>query len=167
MVIYGVISMSQDKAIQDTNTPKKWFTIKEAADYLGVSQPTIFRWMKEGVLSFYKIGGSTRFSQEGLDSLIEKSTGEKEAAQAAGCCVVCGHTILVEGRVQATGKLFFKPAKSSFWVLHEAMVPTQAKACPACGHIQFYVEPQKLRDLKPREIAQTQEDKTAPEDVSK
>ena len=158
--------MSQEETFQDKKTPQKWYTIKEAADYLGISQPTIFRWMKEGVLSFYKIGGSTRFSQEGLDAVIEKSTGEKEATQAAGSCVVCGHNILVDGRVQATGKLYFKPAKSSFWVLHEAMIPTHARACPACGHIQFYVEPQKLRDLKPREITQTQEDKTAPEDAS-
>lgn len=158
--------MSQEETIQDKDTPKKWYTIKEAADYLGVSQPTIFRWMKEGVLSFYKIGGSTRFSQEGLDSVIEKSTGEKEATQAAGCCVVCGHTILVDGRVQATGKLYFKPAKSGFWVLHEAMVPTHAKACPACGHIQFYVEPKKLRDLKPAEMKNNSKEKMPPEDAS-
>lgn len=144
--------MVKDETIQDRSTPEKWFTIKEATEYLGVSQPTIFRWMKEGTLSFYKIGGATRFSQEGLDSIIEKSTGEKEAERSAGRCVVCGHTILVEGRVQATGKLYFKPEKSSFWVLHEAMVPTQAKACPACGHIQFYVDPQKLKNLKPQEI---------------
>lgn len=158
--------MSQEETFQDKDTPKKWYTVKEAAEYLGVSQPTIFRWMKEEVLSFYKIGGSTRFSQEGLDSLIEKSTGEKEAAQAAGCCVVCGHTILVEGRVQAAGKLYFKPAKSGFWVLHEAMVPTQAKACPACGHIQFYVDPKKLRALKPKEMTENPKVAAAQEDLS-
>ena len=35
-----------------------------------------------------------------------------------------------------------------FWVLHEAMIPTAAKACPACGYVQFYIETQKLKDLK-------------------
>ena len=144
--------MAKKEQISDKNTSKKWYTIKEAAEYLGVSQPTIFRWMKEGTLSFYKVGGATRFSQEGLDSVIEKSTGEKEAQKAAGCCVVCGHNILVDGRVQATGKLYFKPAKSGFWVMHEAMVPTHAKACPACGHIQFYLDSQKLKQLKPKEV---------------
>ena len=159
--------MVKEETFQDSNTPKRWFTIKEAADYLGISQPTLFRWMKEGTLSFYKVGGATRFSQEGLDAVIEKTTGEKEAAQAAGRCVACGHNILVDGRVQATGKLYFKPAKSSFWVLHEAMVPTQAKACPACGHIQFYVDPQKLKDLKPNEIQETPGDTTTEEDSDK
>lgn len=150
--------MVKEETFQDKDTPEQWYTIKEAAEYLGISQPTLFRWMKEGTLSFYKIGGATRFSQEGLDSVIEKSTGEKEAQQAAGRCVACGHNILVEGRVQATGKLYFKPAKSSFWVLHEAMVPTQARACPACGHIQFCIDPQKLKQLKPKEILEDHND---------
>ena len=47
----------------------QWFTIAEAAEYLDVSEPTIYRWMKDGLLSFYKVGGATRFSQEGLDAL--------------------------------------------------------------------------------------------------
>ena len=145
--------MAKEQFISDGNTPEKWYTVKEAADYLGVSQPTLFRWMKEGVLSFYKIGGATRFSKEGLDAVIEKNTGQKEAEKAAGCCVACGHTILVEGRVQGVGKLYFKPAKSSFWVLHEALVPTTAKVCPACGYVQWYADIRKLRKLKPHEIA--------------
>jgi len=37
---------------------KQWYSVREAAEYLAVSQPTIFRWMKEGHLSFYKVGGS-------------------------------------------------------------------------------------------------------------
>ncbi|MEN8128469.1 MAG: helix-turn-helix domain-containing protein [Planctomycetota bacterium] len=156
--------MVKDETYQDKSTPEKWYTTKEAAEYLGVSQPTIFRWMKEGVLSFYKIGGATRFSQEGLDSIIEKSTGGKEAERSAGRCVACGHNILIEGRVQATGKLYFKPSKSSFWVLHEAMVPTGAKACPACGYVHFYIETQKLKDLKPKEIKESQKRKSAEEE---
>ena len=148
----------------DSNTPQKWYSIKEATEYLEVSQPTIFRWMKEGILSYYKIGGATRFSKEGLDAIVEKTTGAKEAEQAAGRCIACGHTVLVDGRVQATGKLYFKPAKTSFWVFHEAMVPTQAKACPACGHIHFYIEPEKLTRLKPKEV---EEAPASQEDIDK
>ncbi len=47
----------------DTAKPtarKKWFSVKEAAAYLGKSEPTIFRWMKDGTLSFYKVGRATR-----------------------------------------------------------------------------------------------------------
>ena len=66
------------------NPPESWFSIPEAAEYLGVSRPTLFRWMKNGLVSFYKVGGSTRFSKEGLDAVIEKTTGQKEAEAAAG-----------------------------------------------------------------------------------
>ena len=144
--------MAADQPQLDPNIPEKWYTVKEAADYLGVSQPTIFRWMKEGILSFYKIGGATRFSKEGLDAVIDKTTGLKEAEKAAGRCVACGHDALVEGRVQGAGKLYFRPAKASFWVLHEAMVPTTAKVCPACGYVQWFADVEKLKKLKPQEI---------------
>ncbi len=137
---------------KDTSEPKptgKWYTTKEASEYLGISQPTIFRWMKDGTLSFYKVGGATRFSQEGLDAVIEKTTGAKEAAQAAGRCTSCGHNLLVEGNIRGAGKLYFKPQKSAFWVWHEAMVEAKARACSACGHIQFYVETDRLKKLRP------------------
>lgn len=151
--------MSKEQTYQDLKNPDKWYTIKEAADYLGISQPTVFRWMKEGILSFYKIGGATRFSKEGLDAVIDKTTGQKEAEKAAGRCVACGHNILVEGRVQGMGKLYFKPARSSFWVLHEAMVPTTAKVCPACGYVQWYADTEKLKRLKPLEIDDRQDNR--------
>ena len=83
--------------------PGGWYSVREAAEYLGVSEPTIFRWMKDGQLSFFKIGGSTRFSKEVLDSVIEKSTGRKEAEASAGRCAACGHNILVEGVVRGAG----------------------------------------------------------------
>ena len=155
--------MADDKLTSNSKTPEKWYTIKEAADYLGISQPTIFRWMKDGIISFYKIGGATRFSKEGLDAVIDKTTGLKEAEKAAGRCVACGHNILVEGRVQGVGKLYFKPFQASFWVLHEAMVPTKAKVCPACGYVQWYADVKKLKKLKPHEI---QEDQNDSEDTS-
>jgi predicted nucleic-acid-binding Zn-ribbon protein len=108
--------------------------------------------MKEGTLSFYKVGGSTRFSKEGLDAVIDKTTGQKEAEKSAGTCIACGHSTLVEGRMQSTGKMYFKPDKSSFWVLHEAVVGTKAKVCPACGYIQLYADTERLKKLKPKEI---------------
>lgn len=130
----------------DPTTPR-WYTVAEAAAYLGVSQPTIFRWMKQGLLSFYKIGGATRFSQEGLDAVIEKTTGLKEAEAAAGRCARCGHTVLIEGRLQGTGLLYFRPTRTRFWTLKEAMVPTKAMVCPACGYLQIIVDTAKLTQL--------------------
>ena len=61
-------------------TPEKdWFTIQEAAGYLNISEPTVYRWMKEGKLSFYKVGDSTRFKKENLEMVYEKHTSEREA----------------------------------------------------------------------------------------
>jgi excisionase family DNA binding protein len=128
---------------------KRWLTVPEAADYLGVSEPTVFRWMKQGQLSFYKIGGATRFTQDSLDAVIEKTTGSKEAEAAAGQCAACGHGLLVEGRLRGTGHLYFQPEKTRFWVLHESMIPTRARVCTACGYIQLHADVDRLNDLLP------------------
>ena len=139
--------MSDNEPESAKSNEQNWYTVQEAADYLGVSQPTIFRWMKQGVLSFYKVGGSTRFAKEGLEAVIEKTTGQREAEAAAGRCAACGHSVLVEGKLQGTGNLFFRPAKTKFWVFAEALVPTQCRVCTACGYIQLHADTAKLKRL--------------------
>jgi len=126
---------------------KRWYSIKQAAEYLQVSEPTIFRWMKDGLISFYKVGGSTRFSRNGLDAVIEKSTGRKEAEAAAGRCAACGHALLLNGRLQGAGKLYFKAERTHFWVMDHSLVPTTAKVCPACGYVQLFADTEKLGRL--------------------
>ena len=130
---------------------KGWYSVKDAADYLDVSHPTIFRWMKEGTLSFYKVGGSTRFSKEGLDAIIEKTTGSKEAEAAAGRCAACGHNFLLEGHLQGTGRLYFVPRKTKFWIFADSMVGLRARVCTACGFIQLHADVVKLKKLKREE----------------
>lgn len=125
-----------------------WFTVDKAADYLQVSRPTIFRWMKQGILSFYKVGGATRFSKEGLDAVIEKTTGLKEAEAATGRCASCGHSVLVDGTLQGTGLLYFHPNKTRFWTLQDSMVPLRARVCAACGYIHVHADTEKMRMLK-------------------
>ncbi|HPD47634.1 MAG TPA: helix-turn-helix domain-containing protein [Anaerohalosphaeraceae bacterium] len=139
---------------------RKWYTVREAAEYLGVNEPTLFRWMKEGAVTYYKVGGATRFSQENLDILFEKNTGSKEAQLLANRCTACGHTTLVEGRLRGAGQLYFRPDKSAFWVLAEAMTPTRARVCAACGYMHLYADTTKLKKLKPKPA----EDKTRAED---
>lgn len=126
---------------------ERWYTAEDAADYLAVSRPTVFRWMKQGQLSFYKVGGSTRFSKESLDAVIEKNTSQKEAETASGRCACCGHSVLIEGKVQGTGNLFFRPAKTKFWVFVEGLVPLHARTCMACGYVQMHVDTAKLTRL--------------------
>jgi excisionase family DNA binding protein len=140
-----------DEADVSPDAPNRWYTVSEAAEYLGVSEPTIFRWMREGRLSFYKVGGSTRFSREGLDALIEKTTGSKEAESAAGRCAACGHSVLVEGGVQGAGRIYFHPDKTRFWVFAESLVPIRARVCTACGHIQLQADTAKLKRLLPKD----------------
>lgn len=147
-----------EKGEETRRSPARaWFTVKEAADYLGVSEPTIFRWMKQGLLSFYKVGGSTRFSKEGLDALIEKTTGSKEAEAARNRCAACGHNMLVEGNMQGVGRLYFRPDRTRFWSLEEGLVPLRATVCPACGFVQIHADADKLRRLVPQAEDEEQE----------
>jgi excisionase family DNA binding protein len=144
--------MSACSATPDDFGPdKQWFSVREAADYLGISQPTVFRWMKDGLLSFYKVGNSTRFSQESLDAVIEKTTGRKEAEASQGQCVACGHSVLLEGRLQGTSRLYFRPDKTRFWTFEESLVAVRAKTCASCGYIQMHADTKKLNRLRPEE----------------
>ncbi|MFH1023852.1 MAG: helix-turn-helix domain-containing protein [Planctomycetota bacterium] len=141
--------MSANESVPETTTAteKAWYTVREAAAYLGVSEPTIFRWMKDKTLSFYKIGGGTRFAKEGLDAVIEKTTGESEARAASGRCASCGHGVLVAGRVQGTGRLYFRPETTKFWVWAEPLVSLSARVCAACGYVQLHADTEKLTKL--------------------
>lgn len=130
---------------------RRWYTIPEAAEYLGVSEPTIFRWMRDGYLSFYKVGNATRFAQEGLDAVIEKATGRKEAEAAAGRCASCGHNVLLPGRLRGAGQLYFQPDKTKFWTFHESMVSTRARVCAACGYVHLHADIDTLSRLRPGE----------------
>lgn len=68
---------------------KKWYTISEAAKYLGVSPDTLRRWEKAGKISAPKrtAGGARRYSKELLDQILgagkeEKAKPPKKKAQA-------------------------------------------------------------------------------------
>ncbi len=130
---------------------KDWLSVAEAATYLGVSQPTVFRWMKQGKLTFFKVGGGTRFERRNLDAFVSKQTGSVEAQAVSACCAACGHHELLEGRLQGTGRLYFKPDKTKFWVFSDSMVGLRAHVCTACGFIQLHADVDKLDRLKPEE----------------
>jgi excisionase family DNA binding protein len=51
----------------------EWLTLEEAAAYLKVSKPSIYRYTSEGKLPFYKLAGSgaRRFKRSDLDALLE------------------------------------------------------------------------------------------------
>ena len=66
----------------------EWLTLDEAAKYLKVSKPSIYRFCAEGRLPFYKLAGTgaRRFKRSDLDALLEPGhagapVAEKRAAQ--------------------------------------------------------------------------------------
>jgi len=126
----------------------QWFTIKRAAEYLAVGEPTIYRWMRENRMTYRKVGDSTRFLQEDLDALIEVHRSDKDVQQVHDICPMCHHSVLVPGHIQSTGRIYFRPDKSAFWTLRDANIPTQAKMCARCGVIINYGNTGKLLALK-------------------
>jgi excisionase family DNA binding protein len=131
----------------DSIEMQSWLNTKEAAEYLGVSEPTIFRWMRDGALSFFKVGGATRFKRENLDMVARKVTGKEEGKQKSMRCAVCGHGFLLQGDVRSTGKIYFMPKKTKFFVFSESVVNVAALACPVCGHVQMIADTEKLAKL--------------------
>jgi len=128
-------------------TAEKWFNVREAAEYLGVSEPTIFRWMRDGKVSFFKMGSSTRFRRANLDMVARKVTAVEEGRDKRTRCTACGHGYLVSGNVRSTGRLYFQPQRTKFFVLGDSMVGVSASACPACGHVQMFTDTAKLGKL--------------------
>ena len=137
------------EAAQDGKTDEQWLTIKEASKYLKVSDQTIFRWMRSGKLSFFKFGNATRFRRSNLDMLAEKVTGDAEGDLAAARCVSCGNSRLIDGVIRSTGRIYFQPDRTRFFLLMDSWTRIRAKTCPVCGHIQLFADTEKLSRLVP------------------
>ena len=125
-----------------------WYSIKDAADYLGVTEPTIYRWMRDGSITYRKIGDSTRFLQEDLDSHVQVYRSAKDADRAQEFCPVCHHNELIRGRVQSTGLNYFYPEKTKFWTFKTSHVETLAHMCTRCGAIVWFGDKSKLAGIK-------------------
>src|ERR1700692_1114122 len=89
----------------------KWHSIKEAAQYLDIGEPTLYRWMREGKITYRKVGDSTRFWQEDLDAVMQVFHSAKDLDKAREVCPVCHHDDLIEGTVRSTGLNYFVPKK--------------------------------------------------------
>jgi excisionase family DNA binding protein len=131
------------------NTKKtKWYSIREAAEYLDVGEPTLYRWMRDGKITFRKVGDSTRFWQEDLDSMMQVSYSTKDLDKAREVCPVCHHDELVEGKVRGAGLVYFVPRKTKFWTLKDSFVETTARMCTRCGAIAWFGDTAKLGKLR-------------------
>lgn len=126
----------------------KWYSVKEAAEFLDVGEPTLYRWMRDGKITYRKVGGTTRFLREDLEDMIEVFHRVKEVDKARELCPACRSTDLVDGRVQSTGLTYFHPAKTKFWTLTESYLETKARMCARCGAIAWYADTVKLAALR-------------------
>ncbi len=146
-------------------TRTKWYSIREAAEYLDVGEPTLYRWMREGKITYRKVGDSTRFWQEDLDSVMQVFHSNKDVDRAREVCPVCRHTELVEGKVRGAGLVYFVPKKTKFWTLKDSWVETSAWMCTRCGAIAWYGNTSKLATLRIQSPAKETEEalETTPE----
>lgn len=137
----------------DVPAKAKWFSIREAAEYLDVGEPTLYRWMREGKITYRKVGDSTRFWQEDLDSVMQVFHSARDVDKAREVCPVCRHDELVDGAVRGTGLVYFVPKKTKFWTLKDSNVGTTARMCTRCGAIAWFGDTAKLsalsKDKKP------------------
>ena len=126
----------------------KWYSIREAAEYLDVGEPTLYRWMRDGKITYRKVGDSTRFWQEDLDSVMQVFHSAKDVEKTREVCPVCHHDVLVEGKVRGAGMVYFVPKKTKFWTLKDSFIQTTARMCTRCGAISWYGDTAKLSDLR-------------------
>jgi excisionase family DNA binding protein len=136
--------------METTDAPlkKKWYSIGEAAEFLDVGEPTLYRWMREGKITYRKVGDSTRFWQEDLDSVMEVFHSAKDLDTAREVCPVCRHDDLIEGTVRSTGLNYFVPKKTKFWTLKDSSIASKARMCARCGAIVWFGDLAKLASLR-------------------
>ena len=126
----------------------QWFSIREAAEYLDIGEPTLYRWMRDGKITVRKVGDSTRFLQEDLDAVIKLIPADKDVNIVRELCPACQGTELVEGDIRSTGLVHFRPKKTKFWTLKDSSIPLAAKMCTRCGTVFFTGDLAKLNALR-------------------
>jgi excisionase family DNA binding protein len=132
----------------ETANKTKWYSIGEAAEYLDVGEPTLYRWMRDGKITFRKVGDSTRFWQEDLDSVMQVFRSDQDVDKVRDVCPICRHDDLVEGKVRGTGLVYFVPKKTKFWTLKDSFVETTARMCMRCGAVTWFGDTVKLAKLR-------------------
>lgn len=63
--------------------PEEILTIKEVADYLKVTERTLYRLAQEGKIPAFKVGGSWRFRREDLERWIQNQINTAEGPSDA------------------------------------------------------------------------------------
>lgn len=57
--------------------------IRQAAEYLGISSDTLYRYASEGFVPAFKLGNRWRFKKTLLDNWMDRQSGVEPVSQAA------------------------------------------------------------------------------------
>ena len=60
--------------------PREVMDIRQAADYLGISSDTLYRYASEGFVPAFKLGNRWRFRKSLLDGWMDEKSGVNSAA---------------------------------------------------------------------------------------
>jgi excisionase family DNA binding protein len=63
--------------------PREVMDIRQAADYLGISSDTLYRYASEGFVPAFKLGNRWRFRKSLLDGWMDEKSGVTPPAPAA------------------------------------------------------------------------------------
>lgn len=69
-------------AAQASLIPREVMDIRQAADYLGISADTLYRYASEGFVPAFKLGNRWRFRKSLLDGWMDEKSGVSTAAPA-------------------------------------------------------------------------------------
>jgi excisionase family DNA binding protein len=126
---------------------QRWYSIQEAAAYLEVTEPTLYRWMREKKITYRKVGDSTRFWREDLDAVMQVFHSERSVEDNKSTCPICHSNEVTEGVFSSTGLNYFQPKKTKFWTLKSGNISSSALMCGRCGAITLFGDTAKLNAL--------------------
>lgn len=69
--------------LASSNALREVMDIRQAADYLGISGDTLYRYASEGFVPAFKLGNRWRFKKSLLDAWMDKQSGVAPAVQEA------------------------------------------------------------------------------------
>jgi excisionase family DNA binding protein len=67
-------------AAQVVMVPREVMDIRQAADYLGISADTLYRYASEGFVPAFKLGNRWRFRKSLLDDWMDEKSGVSTAS---------------------------------------------------------------------------------------
>lgn len=78
-LLHALASIAERGHVTISEAPDK-MTSTTAADVLGVSRPTLMKWVREGRIDSFKVGTHTRFRRDDVLALKQRRSAERQDA---------------------------------------------------------------------------------------